>query len=244
MTHKTRGIVIRVVKYGETSIIATIYTESFGLQSYLINNVRQSKNGGGPGNTFQPCAILDLVVYHNELKNLQRIKEYKFAVLFDTIFTSVIRNISAQYIIELFGKSVKQTEHHPDMYYFLEDTLLHLDKADDYIAAGLPLYFNLHLSGLLGFRIIENYSETSNILDLKEGSFKKEIPGHPYYLDKKLSALTSELLKVQQPVELEQFNLHHETRRALLEAYHDFYRLHIHDFGKLNTIEVLKSMQL
>ncbi|HEV9036666.1 MAG TPA: recombination protein O N-terminal domain-containing protein, partial [Puia sp.] len=76
--HKTKGIVLRTVKYGETSLIVTIFTELFGAQSYLINGVRtSSRKGPGKANLFQPAAILDLVVYHNELKHLQRIREFK-----------------------------------------------------------------------------------------------------------------------------------------------------------------------
>ena len=77
VTHKTKGVVLKTVRYGETSIIAGIFTELFGLQSYLINGVRvTSKKGSGKANMLQPGAILDMVVYHNELKNLQRVKEF------------------------------------------------------------------------------------------------------------------------------------------------------------------------
>ena len=47
MVHKTKGIVLRTVKYGETSVIVTILTELFGLQSYLVNGVRTSSGKGG-----------------------------------------------------------------------------------------------------------------------------------------------------------------------------------------------------
>ena len=43
MLEKTRGIVLSTVKYGETSIIAAIFTEQFGRQSYMINGIRSSK---------------------------------------------------------------------------------------------------------------------------------------------------------------------------------------------------------
>ncbi len=80
--HKTKGIVLKTVKYGETSLIATLYTELFGIQSYLVSGVRTStRKGPGKANLFQPAAILDLVVYHNELKHLQRIREMKWALL-------------------------------------------------------------------------------------------------------------------------------------------------------------------
>ncbi len=78
MTHKTKGIVLRSVNYGETSVITSVYTESFGLQSYIVKGVRQStKKGQSKQIYFQPGAILEMEVYHNELKNLQFIKEYK-----------------------------------------------------------------------------------------------------------------------------------------------------------------------
>ena len=76
MTHKTKGIVLRSVKYGETSVVVTIYTELFGIQSYMVKGVRKSsKTSSGKAIYFQPSAILDMVVYHNPLKNLNFIKE-------------------------------------------------------------------------------------------------------------------------------------------------------------------------
>ncbi len=81
--HKTKGIVLKTVKYGETSLIATLYTELFGIQSYLVNGVRSSsRKGPGKANLFQPAAILDLLVYHNDLRNLQRIREFNWAILY------------------------------------------------------------------------------------------------------------------------------------------------------------------
>ena len=88
MIHKTKGVVLKTVKYGETSVIVTIYTELFGLQSYIVNGVRKSsKKGPGKANLFQPANLLDLVVYHNELHNLQRIKEFKWAHIYQHILS-------------------------------------------------------------------------------------------------------------------------------------------------------------
>ncbi|MEO6722293.1 MAG: recombination protein O N-terminal domain-containing protein, partial [Ferruginibacter sp.] len=30
MTHKTKGIVLRTIRYGETSVVVSIFTELFG----------------------------------------------------------------------------------------------------------------------------------------------------------------------------------------------------------------------
>ena len=87
MTHKTKGVVLRTVKYGETSVIASVYTELFGVQSYIVKGVRQAtKKSQGKSNYFQPGALLNMVVYHNELKNLQFIKEYEWSYLYNEVF--------------------------------------------------------------------------------------------------------------------------------------------------------------
>ena len=46
MTHKTKGIVFRTVKYGETSLVVTVYTEFFGVQTYMVNGARSTKHTG------------------------------------------------------------------------------------------------------------------------------------------------------------------------------------------------------
>src|SRR5438309_1134928 len=40
MIQKTKGIVLRSIKYGETSLIVSVLTELFGLQSYLVKGFR------------------------------------------------------------------------------------------------------------------------------------------------------------------------------------------------------------
>jgi DNA repair protein RecO (recombination protein O) len=107
--HHTKGIVLRTVKYGETSVIVTIFTELFGIQSYLVNGVRTaSKKGSGKANLFQPTSILDMVVYHNELKQLQRIKEFRWSFLYQHILSDVRKNAVALFTVELLTKCLKQ----------------------------------------------------------------------------------------------------------------------------------------
>jgi DNA repair protein RecO (recombination protein O) len=243
MIHKTKGIVLRAVKYGETSLVLTMFTELFGLQSYIVNGVRTvSKKGSSKSVFFQPSAILDLVVYHNEYKNLQRIKEYKWAHLYQYIFSDVRKNAVAVFMIELLTKCLKQPEPNPELFYFVEDALTHLDKATDTVTANFPLFFALHLAVFFGFRIHDKFSEEKHFLDLEEGLFKAVAPNHQNYLDDKAAEVTSYILKTQQPNELEDLKLNQEFRRLLLNSYEGYYRLHISDFGSLKTLPVLREM--
>ncbi len=243
MIHKTKGIVLRSVKYGETSLVLTVFTELFGMQSYIVNGVRTiSKKGSSKAVFFQPAAILDLVVYHNEYKNLQRIKEYKWAYLYQHILSDVIKNSVAMFMVELLTKCLKQPEANAELFYFAEDALIHLDKSGDTVAANFPLFFALHLAVFFGFRIHDEFSEQKQYLDLEEGLFTAVQPKHSNYLDDKAAEVTSYLLKVQQPAELEELKLNQEFRRFLLNTYETYYRIQIPDFGSLKTLPVLREM--
>jgi len=241
--HKTKGIVLRTVKYGETSVIVTIFTELFGIQSYLVNGVRaSSKKGTGKANMFQPAAILDLVVYHNELKQLNRIKEFRWAIIYQHILTDVPKNAVALFMVELLTKCLKQPESNPDLFHFVEDCFLYLDNSSGTVTANLPLFFALHLPVHFGFRIADNYSEENHYLDLLEGSFTEVQPHHPHFLEEKQAAVTSQLLKVMQPEELDDIKLNHEFRRQLLHRYETYYALHIQDFGTMKSLPVLREV--
>lgn len=243
LTHKTKGIVLKTVKYGETSIIANIFTELFGIQSYLVNGVRiASKKGAGRGNLFQPASLLELVVYHHDLKNLQRIREFKWAYIYQNIYFNVFRNSVALFMIELLQRSLKQPEPNPSLFHFAEDAFIHLDSAPDEVVANFPLYFALHLSGFFGFRMSHPFSESASFLDLQEGEFVAERPSHSYYLEQEQSRVISDILKVMQPLELSQIRLNQETRRTLLHAIETFYALHIQDFGAMKTLPVLEAV--
>jgi DNA repair protein RecO (recombination protein O) len=241
--HKTRGVVLRTVKYGETSLVVTIFTELFGIQSYLVNGVRtSSKKGPGKANLFQPAAILDLIVYHNELKNLQRIREFKWAVLYQHIFFDVLKNSVALFMVELLQKCLRQPEPNPELYYFVEDAFLHLDAGESRVLANFPLFFILHLAGFFGLRIDDIYNERYPFFDLAAGQFVAEHPQHPHVLEGNHSYITAQLLRVRQPEELHELALNQDTRRILLQAYLTFYVLHVPDFGELRTLAILQTV--
>ena len=242
MTHKTKGIVLRTIKYGETSVVVTIFTESFGAQTYMVNGVRTTKKSSAKANHFQPGAILDLVVYHNDLQSMQRIKEFKWGFLFQHVLSDVIKNSIALYMVELLQKCLHQPEKNTSLFYFCEDVLVQLDTANKAVTANIALYFSLHLTHFFGFKMNNDHDTEQNILDLREGSFVTQQPAHPDFIDGEQAVITSQLLKVMQPYELEDIKLHHELRRKLLLHYQDYYGLHIPDFGQMKTLMILHEV--
>ena len=242
MTYKTKGIVLRTIRYGETSVIVTMLTELFGIQTYMVNGVRSSRKSSAKANHFQPAAILDLVVYHNENRSLQRIKEFKWDYLFNQVLSDVVKNSIALYMVELLQKCLKQPEENTPLFYFCEDILIQLDVAEKAVTANFALYFALQLTQFFGFRMNNDFDDVQNILDLEEGNFVSEQPGHQNFMDGENALWTSQLLKVMQPGELANFKMHHDLRRKLLLYFEDYYALHVPDFGRMKTLPVLHEV--
>ncbi len=241
---KTRGIVLKSVKYGETSLIVTIYTELFGLQSYLVNGVRTATGrSSGKANLFQPTALLDLVVYHQDGRSLNRIKEFQWGHLYEHIFQDVTKNAVALFIVELLTHSLKQPEENHPLFQFTEDCLLHLDQATPGITANLSLFFALHLTHFFGVspRMGET-AEESLYFDLIDSLITNKPPLHENYLEGKKASICAELLKIRQPEELEEIKMNQEMRRQLLQHMEYYFIQHVQDFRPLKSLSVLSAV--
>lgn len=242
MLHKTPGIVLRTVKYGDSSVILNILTELFGIQSYIVNGVRSSRPKAARGNLLQPGNILELVVYHHEQKNLQRISEFKLGHVYTSMHVNIVKNTVALYLIELLQKCIKQPEHNPELYHFTETVFKALDTEPDAAAANIPLYFTLKLAAYLGFHFGGHFSAYTPYFDLQEGVYTDLPPHHTNYLDETSSEITHRLQRVLHPALLGEIALSKTRRRTMLYAYLDFYRLHLPDFTELHSPPILHEI--
>lgn len=241
MIYTTKGIVLKTVKYGETSIIAGVFTEMFGIQSYIVNGVR-TQGKTSKAHFFQPSSILEMQLYHSDLKNLQRIKELRWSYVYKSILSDVTKNTVAVYMVELLQKCLKQPEANTDLFNFCEDAFLNLDRARNDVTANFPMYFALQLAHFFGFSLHDNYSAQKNILSLQEGNFTEKILDSGYYLEPETSYQISQLLKAMLPGDLKEVKLNKTARRTILSALENYYAFHVPEFGVMKTLPVLHEL--
>ena len=242
MLHNTKGIVLRVTKYGDTSVISTIYTELFGLQQYIVKGVRStSKKGASKGVFYQPAAILQMEVYHYPMKTMQMVKEVNWDYVYENVYSDVVRNAVATYIVEILQQTL-QPEPHPELFYLIEDTFKQLDKGNAILSSNLPIYFLIHLSETLGFGLQGKYTETNNILDIKEGQFVKEKPLHPYFLEGVEAQTASRFLEIQFYNDLESISLHGAQRKKILELFQLSLSWHYKRFTEIKSLTILQEV--
>lgn len=234
---------LRTVKYGETSLVVSIFTELFGLQQYMVNGVRTSKKATGiTSSQLQPGNLLEMVVYHNDKQTLQRIKESKHLIKHESNAVSITRNTILLYILELLQNCLKQPDAHADLFYFLEDVLEGIHHADDRQLANIPLFFTIHLSHFFGFRLMDNFSDINIYLDLHEGQFVSDIPTHQMVILPPMSDKVAQLLRVLQVNELSEIRLNRMQRNQLLDDLLQFYGMHIHPFTKLKSLSIIRTV--
>jgi DNA repair protein RecO (recombination protein O) len=220
MLHKTRGIVFRFTKYGDSSIIVTIFTELFGIQTYIVNGVR-SKSAKSRIALFQPLTLLDMVVYYKENASIKRIKELKCLHPYQTLSTDIRKSSLAMFINEILNKAVKDESHAQEIFEFLYHALVLLDHQDTALE-NFHLIFLIKLSRFLGF----GAQHPEEILGVR-------------MLDRKEEEVLKNLLLADFTASITMTNA---QRRNLLEAILRFYTMHIESLGEIKSIQVLKEI--
>lgn len=220
MLHKTRGIVFRFTKYGETSIIVNIFTELFGIQSYIVNGVR-SKSARNKIALYQPMTLLDLVVYYRENANIKRIKEIKCIHPYQTITSDVRKSAIAMFINEVLNKTVKEENHAHELCEFIIQSFIFLDTQTEG-AENFHLIFLLKLSRFLGFG----------------PQFVNEVLG-ARVTDEAVEKILAELLQGDYSSRV---IITISQRREILDLLVKFYSDHIETIGELKSTQVLKEV--
>ncbi len=235
----TRGIVFRSLKYGETSVIADIFTEEKGLRSFIAGSVRKAKSSMSYG-LFQPMTVVDLIGYfRDDLDHLNRLKEMRAAEVYSAIPFDIRRGAVALFMAEICRKSIHAGDENPELFDFLLDNLRWLDTTKQPLA-NLHLYFLLHLPAYLGFQ--PQYEQDGEVFfDLKEGVFSPVPPLHTLYLEPQQAMPLLDLLHT--PLEqCHEIALTRPERKALLQGLLQFYQLHVPGFVEVNTPDILEMV--
>ena len=226
MLFKTRGIVINYIRYRETSVIVKIYTQEFGIQSYIENGVRSSKSKNKIA-LFQPLTLLDLVVYHKKNTGLHRLAEIKCFQPFQSIPFNFYKSSIGIFITEILSKTLQEEVSNPPLFQFLFESMLWLDETEGHFE-NFHLQFLLELSNYLGFRPQTGKEITQQLTEHQYGHFDQD---SIRFLDELLNS------SFQNPPQINR-----AFRNHVLEIILKFYHLHIEGLGEIKSISILQEM--
>ncbi|GAB3199241.1 DNA repair protein RecO (recombination protein O) [Pontibacter aydingkolensis] len=234
MLVKTRGIVLNHIKYRESSIIARVYTEQLGVQSYIINGVRK-KGSGSRIALFQPFTLLDMVVYTSHKGGLTRISEYKSAYPFSSIPFDILKSSILLFLSEVVSKTIKEEEENQQLFNFLYQSIIFFDEQQEHFE-NFHLVFLLQLSHHLGFgpssgaEIVEQVAFSSNAQSATAAPSVLAIQAH--------EELFNQLLNLSDGAHVP----NGRVRRELLSILIRYYQLHVDKLGEIKSLAILSEV--
>lgn len=239
MLHKTRGIVFKTTDYGESSVVVQVFTEKFGLQSYMVNGAKKPK-AKIPRNMLQPLHLLDMVVYHKNAAGIQRMKELKNSPVLQSIPYDVIKSSLALFLNEVLFKAVKAQSEDERLFDFVFSAIEWLDHQTEGLA-NFHLLFLIQLTRYLGFYPDRTLAGEADYFDLRNGVFCRYKPDSVLYLSPPHTKNFAKLLRCSFENSA-QVKLNNDDRRFLLQKLLDYYALHIESFGSIRSHEVLEEV--
>lgn len=220
MLHKTQGIVFKYIKYRDSSIIVNIFTEKFGLQSYIVNSVR-TKSTKSKIALFQPLTCLDLVVYYKESTNINRISELKCNHPFHSIPINIHKSSIALFLTEMLHKTIREQNDTHDLFVFIQQAILVLDNLNTEYE-NFHIQFLLKLSKYLGFGVSKN-DELESLMQGAKIDFQilNELNNKPFG---------------------HHISLNGNSRLRLLNAVVFYYKQHYSTLGEIKSLAVLNEV--
>lgn len=235
----TEGIVLHFIKYGESSVIATIYTRDYGRQSYMVNAAR-SKKSQNKSSLLQPLFLVDLVAYQKQSRELHRIKELKSNYVYQNIPFEITKSSLAIFLAELLYKTINEQESYLELYDFIKNSLFYFDLMESG-SSNFHLWFLFRLSEYLGFLPETKKVGFEGWFDSKKGEVVPFQPSHPFYANKDVTERLIQLstLKIH---EINDFKINRNMRDSLISVLIDYYHLHFEDLGEIKSLNVLREV--
>ncbi len=149
MIIKTDAVVLRTRKYGDTSTIATLYTEAFGKMGVIAKGEReQASKGTG---ALDILSLISAVIYRKEHRDLQLLSRVEHRKTLRRVGEGMDRLAAGMVFLELTDSVTPLEEKNPSLYRLLVNSLLALEGADRNVGT-LVLFFETRLLDILGFR--------------------------------------------------------------------------------------------
>ena len=119
MLLSTPGLVLHTTPYGESSVVAKVFTRQLGVRSYIIKGVRNGRSRVKQ-NLMQPLCSVDMVVYCNPKNDLNHVRE--LTPRHPDYESRPVGNALRFFMTEVLYKAIREEEPMPELWDYVEET--------------------------------------------------------------------------------------------------------------------------
>ena len=239
MLHKTRAIVLYNVNYSDRYTIAHVLTEAFGPVSYLTAKTK-GKTTRVPKSLFHPLSIVELEVDHQNLREIQRLKEARAYIPLLSILNNPVKSTIAIFLAELIGKMAADAQPDQRLFDFILESIRILEVLEK-DCANFHLVFMIGLSRFLGFYPDSSGYRPGMYFDLRSGVFVPCKPVHPHFLNPDESQVFFNLLRMNYE-NMALFTFSRHERKNIIHRILEYYRIHLSRLPEIKSLEILHEV--
>lgn len=234
--NRSHGIVLRSLRYNDTQVIVSIFTELSGTVDFIVRHSPKARSGT-KAIAWAPLSLIDVIWEPRLGTSIQRPKELSLWKPWLSIPFHPAKSAVTLFLGEVLSHTLRHEQANQQLFEFLITNMLWLDESDEHYA-NFHIIFLLKLTRFLGFMPnVEDWHEGA-LFDLESATFVDIVPQHPYYLDATESALVPKFLRMNIR-SMQAVGLNGKMRRRALEIVTLFYRLHIPELPELKSLAVL-----
>jgi len=157
---ESKGLILKVFPYSNTSIICNIFTNNFGKLTLMVKGVRKPKKP--LLSIIQPFNLVEIQYYYKKNRGIQLIKEADIIISFDKLRDNINSILFGSLILGIINK-VFEKEYPNEIIFRLIYKTLNKLSTDNNQNKIIFLFFLFHLNKQLGFMpTIKNNSELSD----------------------------------------------------------------------------------
>ncbi len=244
---KTEGVVLSKIKYGESSVIARIFTKEKGKISVILKGARSPKSK--TGKLVNPLNLLEIIYYNKPTREIQLLSEATLIKHFNSIRADYDAMIFASAILELTDKLIHSDEPNERLFKGIV-RIFDLMNSTPAFAEMFFVKFLFFFIEILGYKLTTEYcmkcnaslqNERKVAFNYEKGFLcekcaQNEIINFSFSKEqyKKILCLTS------RKIECDVGNKLLNKLITLFEKYMDF---QIEEFSEINTLKLITNME-
>jgi DNA repair protein RecO (recombination protein O) len=161
MAELLNGILLRRIRYSDTSLILTWFTDLHGkIKAMAKGALRQNSAFAGKLDLFFHC---DLLISYSSKTELHGLREVSIKTTFGQIRTDYLKTSAASYFVELVEKVTELDHPAPEIYRLLLRALGYLDRQSPDTRG--VLFFESELCKCLGLYTPDMHSAADKLVD-------------------------------------------------------------------------------
>ena len=237
--NRSRGIVLRSIRYSDTKAIVSIFTETSGTVDFIV---RHSAKGHTAvrASALAPLTLVETLWEPHLNASLQKPRELNLWRPWLSLPFQPSKAAIAMFLGEMLGHALRSEEANGPLFDFVVNSLEWLDESEGHYA-NFHIVFLMKLTRFLGFMPNVDDWHDGALFDLQSATFVNSAPLHPYYLDATESELVPKFLRMNIR-SMQAVGLNGAMRRRALEIVAQFYRLHIPELPELKSLAVLEDV--